>query len=88
MFGKLKHYIHNVLVGADQEANIVLGGHPDETVSSRSQRAADRGNPVGKALTGFLHLFQRDHGHKAEEGDLRRAEQVEQIEQDALKNRK
>ncbi len=83
-FKKIGRYLHNVLVGADQEGNIILGGKPDETISSRSQRAADRGNPVGKAMTGFLHLFQKDHGHKAEQGDLRRAEDVEETEEKAL----
>lgn len=84
MFGKLKRYLHNVLVGADQEANVITGGKPDETISSRSQRAADRGNPLGKGMTRFLHLFQKDHGHKAEAGDLRRAEDVEETEKKAL----
>lgn len=85
MLSKLRKYIHNVLVGADQEANIVLGGTPDETISSRSQRAADRGNFAGKAMTKFLHLFQKNHGVRAEQGDLRRAEEVEKLEKDALK---
>lgn len=84
MFRKLKKYIHNVLVGADQEANIITGGLPDETISSRSQRAADRGNPAGKAMTKFLHLFQKNHGKKAEAGDLRRAEEIVKTETDAL----
>lgn len=82
--GKVSRYLHNVLVGIDQTANIIAGGKPDETISSRSQRAADRGNWLGKGMTKFLHLFQRNHGHKAEAGDLNRAEDVEQTEKKAL----
>lgn len=84
MFRKLRKYIHNVLVGADQEANIITGGLPDETISSRSQRAADRGNPAGRAMTKFLHMFQKNHGVKAEQGDLKRAQEVVKTEKDAL----
>lgn len=82
MFKRIGRYVHNVLVGADQEANIIAGGHPDETISSRSQRAADRGNPLGRAMTGFLHLFQRDHGRRAQQGDVRRAKEVIKLEDD------
>lgn len=84
MFGKLKRYLHNVLVGADQEGNIIIGGVPDETISSRSQRASDRGNVLGKVMTGFLHLFQKDHGRKAQQGDINRAERVIQLEEKDL----
>lgn len=84
MFGKIRRYLHNVLVGADQEANVIAGGKPDETVSSRSQRAADRGSPIGKGMTAFLRIFQRDHGHKAEAGDLRRAKDIVETETEAL----
>jgi hypothetical protein len=80
-------WVHRSLVGLDQFVNVLTGGLPDETISSRSQRAADRGNWAGKAMTGFLHLFQKDHGHKAEAGDLRRAEEVEETEEEALKGK-
>lgn len=85
---RIGSYIHNVLVAEDQAANVVIGGKPDETISSRSQRAADAGNPLGKAMTKFLHLFQRNHGVLAEQGDLQRAKTVEEIEQEALDGRK
>jgi hypothetical protein len=77
-------YVRRVLLGLDLFANVVTGGKVGETISARSQRAADRGNWAGKAMTGFLHLFQRDHGHLAEIGDEARAEAVEQTEQKAL----
>jgi len=84
MFKKLEEYIHNVLVGADQEANIITGGLPDETMSARSQRAAQRGNLLGKFMVWWLDKIQPNHGVKAEQGDLRRAEEIEQAERDAL----
>jgi hypothetical protein len=82
---KLGHYFHNVAVAEDQAANVVLGGAPDETISSRSQRAADRGNELGKIVSDGLDLLQANHGHLAEQGDLERAETVEQLERNAPK---
>lgn len=78
-------YPRRVLLGLDLFANVVLRGKPGETLSSRAQRAADRGNLVGKAMTGFLHLFQRNHGRLAEAGDLARAQEIEQIEKESLR---
>lgn len=80
-------YVRRVLLGLDLFGNVLTGGKPGETISARSQRAADRGNWVGKAMTGFLHLFQRDHGHLAEIGDEARAEEVEKTEEQALKGK-
>lgn len=31
----IKKYIHNILVSLDQFGNTILGGDPDETISSR-----------------------------------------------------
>lgn len=84
MFGKLKRYIHNVLVGADQEGNIILGGKPDETISAHSARAAAKGNPLGKFMVWWLNKLQPNHGKLAEQGDLQRAEEVVETEKKAL----
>ena len=81
---KLPKYIHNSLVALDQFVNVVTGGLPDETISARSQRAADRGNWFGKFMCWWLGKIQTDHGHKAEQGDLARAEEVEKTEAAAL----
>lgn len=35
--------IWNVLIGIDQTGNAALGGNPDETISSRVGKAAERG---------------------------------------------
>src|SRR5262245_57107843 len=80
-------YFRRVLLGLDLFGNVLTGGKVGETISARSQRAADRGNWLGKGMTKFLHLFQRDHGVLAEVGDLGRAEEVEKTEEDALKGK-
>lgn len=33
--GRLRRWTLNVLIGLDQLGNALLGGHPDETISSR-----------------------------------------------------
>jgi hypothetical protein len=78
-------YPRRVLLGLDLFANVLIGGKPGETISARSQRAADAGNPIGKGMTKFLHLFQKGHGKLAEIGDLARAEDIETTEEQALK---
>lgn len=77
-------YLHRVLVALDQFGNVVFGGAPDETISARSARAAERGNRLGKLMCWWLDKLQHNHGEKAECGDLQRAKTVEQIESDEL----
>lgn len=80
----LKKYLHNALVALDDFGNALTGGLPTETISSRSQRAADRGNRFGKFMVWWLDKIQSNHGVKAKQGDLRRAREIERIETDAL----
>lgn len=79
-----EEYLHKVAVGFDQFMNTATGGDPDETISSRAQRDADAGNEFAKLLTHGLDLIQKDHGRKAEAGDLERAQTVEGIESQTL----
>lgn len=74
-------YFQRILVGADVEANIITGGHPDETISSRAARDAAKGHLFGKLLSKVLDIFQRNHGAKAVAGDLERAEIAERLEE-------
>ena len=74
-------YIHRVLIGLDMFANTLINGHPSETISSRSARAATEGKVWGKVVSKGLDLFQKDHGAKAECGDVERAKQVEYFEE-------
>lgn len=59
-------YVKNVLVVLDCLGNTLLGGDPDETISSRSGKAQayelsqDRWG-VGCRLCSFLAAFQKDH---------------------------
>lgn len=76
-------YPHRVLVGLDQFANVITGGKPDETISSRWARAAEHGSTLGKIGCSFLNLFQKNHGPHAQAGDTARAKQVERLERDS-----
>ena len=77
-------YLHRVLVGIDQAANVLLGGSPDETISARSQRAAARNDWLGKFMCWWLDRLQANHGMKAEAGDFERASTVAETESQAL----
>jgi hypothetical protein len=86
MFGwlkKVRSYLHRDAVAVDDAANVFTGGNLDETISSRAQRAADRGTELGKVISGGLDVIQPNHGHLAEGGDLQRAETVAAIEEKA-----
>jgi hypothetical protein len=71
-----EHYVHRLLVGLDQFMDVVTDGDPDETISSRAARAAEKGKPWGVGLSKILNAFQSDHGVKAQAGDVERAEAV------------
>ena len=77
-------YVHRVLVGVDQAANVLFGGDPDETISARSARAAARNDWLGKFMCWWLGKLQANHGMKAEAGDFERAATVAQTESQAL----
>jgi hypothetical protein len=73
-------YLHRILVGLDQFMNVLSNGDPDETISARAARAAERGKPWGIAMSKFLNIFQKDHGPRAQAGDVARATAVETLE--------
>ncbi len=74
--------IHKDLVAADIAANVVLlHGQEDETISSHAARADEEGKWWGKLLSRFLDFFERDHGAKAQAGDVERAENVIRLEE-------
>jgi hypothetical protein len=85
-------YPHKVLVALDQDVNVDTGGSPDETISSRVRRISDTHprwgwNPgvwLAKALNAGLDLIQKNHGAKAEVGDLQRARTAVTTEEKAL----
>lgn len=67
-------YFLRVLIAADMAANVALGGHEDETISSDTALMAKKHEFVGVVVSRMLDLFQHNHGAKAAAGDLERAE--------------
>ena len=67
MLGK---YIKNILIGVDQLANAVIGGDPDETISSRAGKEVRSGKGWGwKFLCLVLNKFDKNHCQKSIEED-------------------
>jgi hypothetical protein len=85
-------FAHKALVALDQDVNVDTGGLPDETISSRVRRISDAHpkwgwNPgvwLSKALNAGLNVIQKNHGQRAQAGDLERAITVVETEQKAL----
>ena len=59
MYRQLKRYLWNVLIAVDQLVNAMLGGDPDETISSRCAKNIHK--PHWKIIGSFLELI--DPGH-------------------------
>ena len=78
--------IHHDGVAIDDLINALSGGNLDETISARMARWAteDTGwkQHVGSEVCKGLNLIQKDHGAKAELGDLTRAEEEVKTEED------
>ena len=63
-------YIKNVLIGIDQLANAVIGGDPDETISSRAGKEVRKGRRGGwRILCLILNHFDKDHCQESIEED-------------------
>jgi|SRR5580658_10268098 hypothetical protein len=73
-------YPKRLLIALDIFMNVLTDGDPDETISSRSARAAEQGKTWGIEMSKFLDLFQKDHGAKAVAGDVARATDIQTIE--------
>lgn len=63
----MKQYIWNILIALDQLGNVLTGGFPDETMSSRMGKilAKHEKCPVCNFLCKLLNYIQKDHCHKA-----------------------
>lgn len=73
LFGR---YLLNLLLALDQFGNVLLGGDPDETISSRLGRIATANGgsipwsrPLSRAAGWALDRIDRDHCHDAIEPD-------------------
>lgn len=71
----VSQYILNVAIGVDQLANTLLGGYPDETISSRVYRYSSdyRCANVVRIMLDVLFLpWGKEHCKQAYESELER----------------
>lgn len=64
----LGKYLKNILVSIDQLANTLIGGDPDETISSRAGKL-HKNNKLAYILCRLLHWIDHDHCKKSIEHD-------------------
>lgn len=77
------NYIMRVLKGVDELLNVVSDGNLSETISARVGRLAST-NELAKLVLYPLDLIQRNHGEKAEAGNLADAKKIEGVEEQYL----
>lgn len=65
----MRRYLWNLLISLDQLANTVMGGSPDETISSRAGKAMREGRRWGCILCQLLNWIEPDHCAKSIEPD-------------------
>jgi hypothetical protein len=67
----MKQYIWNLLIAIDQFFNVVFGGYPDETISSRMGKHVARKDdcPLCNFLCKLLNLIDENHCIKNIEND-------------------
>jgi hypothetical protein len=59
---KLSRYVWNLLITVDQLLNTILGGDPDETMSSRMGKDIREGRcKICKGICYLLNFFEKDH---------------------------
>jgi hypothetical protein len=62
----MRRYVWNVLISIDQLANTLLGGDPDETLSSRMGKAIAAGRcKLCRPVCWLLHLLDKNHCHNS-----------------------
>lgn len=78
--GKHESYPVRVLVALDKAIAVAAGGTPDVTISADAGVAAYRDKGFkgfyGRTMSGFLGLFQKNHGAAATAGDVGEAEEA------------
>lgn len=65
---KVCKYVWNVLISVDQLANTILGGDPDETISSRAGKRQYKSR-WATVLCWFLNKVDTNHCKKSIEED-------------------
>ena len=71
-----ENFMQRDLIALDDAANVLTGGIPDETLSSRLERDAEQHRLLGELGCKILDAIQKDHGANAQAGDTERAEAV------------
>lgn len=61
----MKKYLWNFLISIDQLGNTIIGGDPDETISSRIGKAARAGKRFAIWAAAVLHIIDKDHAEKS-----------------------
>lgn len=64
----MNKYLWNILISIDQLANTILGGDPDETISSRAGKLQEK-RKWACLLCKLLNYFETDHCKKSIEKD-------------------
>lgn len=71
-FGAVKwlgRYLWNMIIALNQLCNTLLGGAPDETISSRVYKAKLRGSFIADKINRVFEWFDPGHGKKVVEWD-------------------
>ena len=66
----MRRWLWNMLVSLDQLGNTLIGGWPDETVSSRAARSYRAGRRFGRFMCWWLNKLEPNHCEKAIESEL------------------
>ncbi len=69
------NYFAGVAIAADQLLNALIGGWPDETLSSYAHRMREKGQPYWSWTAGaidFLFFWQSSHCEMAHKEELQR----------------
>lgn len=57
----MARYLKNILVSLDQLANTIIGGNPDETLSSRAYKLREKGVYWPSNIINGLFWWQKNH---------------------------
>lgn len=63
----MARYLKNLLISLDQLLNTMIGGNPDETLSSRAYRLRKRGIFAPSNIINGIFWWQKDHCRESRE---------------------
>lgn len=71
----MARYLINILIGLDQLLTALLGGWPDETISSYAYRLENKGRLFGRwfrPLIDAIFFWQKDHCRRSWQAEAQR----------------